>query len=117
MRIIDQIFSPVVIVATIVCVLGIVLFAISLMIRNKPRSKAITSVQAPPPVSPVKAEIADKVEEEAEKAEEKVEDVEAKEDEVKEQDFEMSEEKKPADDIADDEEPEEAEPAKPKKKN
>lgn len=117
MRIIDQIFSPVVIVATIVCVLGIVLFAISLMVRNKPRSKAITSVQAPPPVSPVKAEIADKVEEEAEKAEEKVEDVEAKEDEIKEQEFEMSEEKKPADDIADDEEPEEAEPAKPKKKN
>jgi hypothetical protein len=123
MRIIDQIFSPVVTVAVIVCVLGIVLFAISLMVRNKPRSKAVTSVQAPPPVSPVKAEIADKVEE-VEKAEdkveetkEKVEDVEAKKDEVKEQEFEISEEKKPADDIADDEKPEEAEPDKPKKKN
>ena len=71
MRIIDQIFSPVVTVAAIVCVLGIVLFAISLMVRNKARGKAVTAVQAPPPVSPekapeeeapVKAEIAEKVE-------------------------------------------------------
>jgi len=88
MRIIDQIFSPVVTVAAIVCVLGIVLFAISLMVRNKPRSKAVTSVQAPPPVSPEKAEVVEKVEEEAEK---------------------------PQNDKADDEESEEAEPDKPKK--
>lgn len=97
MRIIDQIFSPVVTVAAIVCVLGIVLFAISLIVRNKPRSKAVTSVQAPPPVSPekapeedapVKTELVEKVEEEAEK---------------------------PQNDKADDEESEEAEPDKPKK--
>jgi len=107
MRIIDQIFSPVVIVATIVCVLGIVLFAISLMVRNKPRSKAATSVQAPPPVAapPEKAELVEKVEEEVEKAEDKVE----------EQEFEITEEEKPQDVKADDEEPEEAEPDKPKK--
>lgn len=105
MRIIDQIFSPVVTVAAIVCVLGIVLFAISLMVRNKPRSKATTSVQAPPPVAPtpektpeeeapVKAKIAEKVEEEAEK-EEEAEDIENKEDEVEEQEFELPEEEKP----------------------
>jgi len=107
MRIIDQIFSPVVIVATIVCVLGIVLFAISLMVRNKPRSKAATSVQAPPPVAAPteKAELVEKVEEEVEKAEDKVE----------EQEFEITEEEKPQDVKADDEEPEEAEPDKPKK--
>jgi len=89
MRIIDQIFSPVVTVAAIVCVLGIVLFAISLMVRNKPKGRALTSAQAPPPVSPekapgeetpVKAEIAEKAEE--------------KEEEVEEQEFELSEEKK-----------------------
>lgn len=81
MRIIDQVFSPVVTVAAIVCVLGIVLFAISLMVRNKPRSAAAASVQAPPPVSPEKApeeeafqkaEIAEKADE-AEKSEEKTE--------------------------------------------
>jgi hypothetical protein len=101
MRIIDQIFSPVVTVAAIVCVLGIVLFAISLMVRNQPRSKAVNSVQAPPPpvaAAPVKAEIAEGAEEEVEKAEEKAE-------EVEEQEFEISEEEKP----------EETEPDKPKK--
>jgi hypothetical protein len=107
MRIVDQIFSPVVTVAAIVCVLGVVLFAISLMVRSQPRSKTKTSVQAPPPVSPektpeeeapVKAEIAEEAEEEAEKAEEKVEEVEEKE-------FELAEEDKP----------EETEPDKPKK--
>ena len=104
MRIIDQIFSPVVTVAAIVCVLGIVLFAISLMVRNKPKGRAVTSAQAPPPVSPekapeeeapVKAEIAEKVEEEVEKAEDKVE----------EQEFKITEEEKP----------EEVEADKPKK--
>ena len=104
MRIIDQIFSPVVTVAAIVCVLGIVLFAISLMVRNKPKGRALTSAQAPPPVSPekapeeeapVKAEIAEKVEEEVEKAEDKVE----------KQELEITEEEKP----------EEVEADKPKK--
>ena len=104
MRIIDQIFSPVVTVAAIVCVLGIVLFAISLMVRNKPKGRAVTSAQAPPPVSPekapeeeapVKAEIAEKVEEEVEKAEDKVE----------KQELEITEEEKP----------EEVEADKPKK--
>jgi hypothetical protein len=84
MRIVDQLFSPVVTVAGIVCVLGIVFFAISLMVRNKPRGKAAASVQTPPPVSPektpeeeapVKAEIAEKVEEEAEKVEDEVEEM------------------------------------------
>ena len=104
MRIIDQIFSPVVTVAAIVCVLGIILFAISLMVRNKPRSKAVTSVQAPPPVSPEKApeEDAPVKTEVVEKAEEEVE-------------AEEEEAEKPQDDIADDEESEEAEPDKPKK--
>ena len=104
MRIIDQIFSPVVTVAAIVCVLGIVLFAISLMVRNKPKGRAVTSAQAPPPVSPekapeeeapVKAEIAEKVEEEVEKAEDKVE--------------------KPELEITEEEKPEEVEADKPKK--
>ena len=104
MRIIDQIFSPVVTVAAIVCVLGIVLFAISLMVRNKPRSKVVTSVQAPPPVSPEKApeEDAPVKTEVVEKAEEEVE-------------AEEEEAEKPQDDKADDEESEEAEPDKPKK--
>ena len=104
MRIIDQIFSPVVTVAAIVCVLGIILFAISLMVRNKPRSKAVTSVQAPPPVSPEKApeEDAPVKTEVVEKAEEEVE-------------AEEEEAEKPQDDKADDEESEEAEPDKPKK--
>ena len=126
MRIIDHIFSPVVMVAGLVCVLGIVLFAISLIVRSKPRSKATTAVQAPPPVAPEKTpmnaeteekkeEIAEKVEEKAEKmekeaekevkAEEKLENVEAKEDEVEEQEFEKAEEEKP----------EEAEPETPNK--
>jgi hypothetical protein len=133
MRIVDQLFSPVVTVAALVCVLGIVLFAISLMVRNKPRSKVVTSAQAPPPVAPtpgkapeedapVKAEIAEKVEEEADKAEEgaetaeeKPEDVEEKEDEVKEQEFELPEEQKPKEDRADKEESAEPEPKEVKK--
>lgn len=103
MRIIEQIFSPVVTVAALVCVLGIVLFVISLMVRNKPRGKAVSSVQAPPPVSPEKApeqdvsqkaEIAEKAEEGAEKAEEKVEEFEAKKDEGEEQEFEITDEDK-----------------------
>jgi len=113
MRIIDQIFSPVVTVAALVCVLGIVLFVISLMVRNKPKGRAVTSAKAPPPVAPAPqkapeeetpqmAEIAEKAEEEAEISEEKA--VE-KEEEVEEQEFEISEEEKP----------EETEPDKPKK--
>jgi len=120
MRIVDQLFSPVVTVAALVCVLGIVLFAISLMVRNKPKGKVLASAQAPLPVvpapdktteeeAPVKAEIAEKVEEEVEVVEEKTEDVEAKEEktgsEVEDQEFEKSEEEKS----------EEAEPGKPNK--
>ncbi|MBA7496921.1 hypothetical protein ES702_07530 [subsurface metagenome] len=72
MRIIDQIFSPVVTVAGIVCVLGIILFAVSLMVRNKPKGRVVTSAQAPPPIAaaPEKTEIAEKVEEEAKEVEE-----------------------------------------------
>jgi hypothetical protein len=102
MRIVDQLFSPVVTVATLVCVLGIVLFAISLMVRNKPRSQTVAPAQAPPPVAPVaekspeeeppaKAEIAEEADREAEKIEEKVEETQ---DEVKEQEFELPEEEK-----------------------
>ncbi len=74
MRIIDQIFTPVVTVAGMVCLLGIVLFAVSLMVRSKPRGKTAAPVQAPPTpvVSPEKgpetedtpkAEIAEAVDE------------------------------------------------------
>lgn len=110
MRIIDQIFSPVVMVAGIVCVLGIVLFAISLMVRNKPKGRVVTSAQAPPPIAaaPEKTEIAEKVEEEAEEVEEKVK-------EVEEQEFELPEEEKPkapADETPESEQDESEEPEK-----
>lgn len=49
MRIIDQLFSPVISVAAIVCVIGIVLFAISLMVRGRTPRARIVTVQAPPP--------------------------------------------------------------------
>jgi len=103
MRIIDQIFSPVVTVAGIVCVLGIILFAISLIVRNKPKGRIVTSAQAPPPIAaaPEKTEIAEKVEEEAE--------------EVEEQEFELPEEKKPkapADETPESEQDESEEPEK-----
>ncbi|UCE40886.1 MAG: hypothetical protein JSV17_15800 [Candidatus Aminicenantes bacterium] len=122
MRIIDQVFSPVVTVAGIVCVLGIVLFAISLLVRSKPRGRAVTSAQATPLVTPekapeeetpVKAEIDEKVEEE--KQQEQAQEQEQEQEE--EQEFEKLEEEKPQDDKADDEEPEETEPDKPKKKD
>lgn len=110
MRIIDQIFSPVVTVAGIVCVLGIILFAISLIVRNKPKGRVVTSAQAPPPIAaaPEKTEIAKKVEEEAEEVEEKVE-------EVEEQEFELPEEEKPeapADETPESEQDESEEPEK-----
>jgi hypothetical protein len=124
MRIVDQIFSPVVTVAALVCVLGIVLFAISLLVRNKPRGKAIATAPAPVVApAPAKAETAEeaeqvekeavkgeeesaKSEEEADKAEEKKPEAaefeakveEAKEDaaepEAEEQEFELPEEEK-----------------------
>ncbi len=50
MKIIDQLFSPVISVAAIVCVIGIVLFAISLMVRGRTPERTVTTVQAPPPV-------------------------------------------------------------------
>ncbi|MCK4494840.1 MAG: hypothetical protein KAU91_00700 [Candidatus Aminicenantes bacterium] len=110
MRIIDQIFSPVVTVAGIVCVLGIILFAISLIVRNKPKGRVVTSAQAPPPIAaaPEKTEIAEKVEEEAEEVEKKVE-------EVEEQEFELPEEEKPeapADETPESEQDESEEPEK-----
>ncbi len=108
MRIIDHIFSPVVTVAGIVCLFGIVLFAISLMVRNKPRSKAAASATAAPPVIPAPEETPEEEApgqtEIAEDVEEKTEDSEEKADE---QEFELPEEEKP-------EEPEEEAP-KPKK--
>lgn len=83
MRIIDQLFSPVVTVAGLVCILGVVLFAISLMVRNRPRGVAAAApVQAPPPASPektpeeeiaAKAELVEDAEEKAADAEEKPE--------------------------------------------
>jgi predicted PurR-regulated permease PerM len=95
MRIIDQIFSPVVTVAALVCVLGVVLFAISLMVRDKPRGRTVAAVPAPEE-APEKAEIAEKGEEEAEKAEEKAE---AEAEEIKEkgdeQEFELPEKEEP----------------------
>ena len=117
MRIIDQIFSPVVTVAAIVCVLGVVLFAISLMVRSEPKRRATTSTQAPPlaVIPPEKAELDEKAEDEVKEAEDKVEDVESKKDEVEEQGFEIPEEPKPEDDKADDVKPEKTEPDEPKK--
>ncbi len=109
MRIVDQLFSPVVTVAAIVCVLGVVLFAISVMVRNKPRGTAVATVPAPAE-APAKAELVEKVEEEAEKAEKEAEEAEKKaeeiedkvkeavedsDEEVEEQEFELPEEKKP----------------------
>jgi predicted PurR-regulated permease PerM len=109
MRIVDQLFSPVVTVAALVCVLGVVLFAISLMVRKKPRSKVTAAVPAPAE-TPAKAEIAEKVEDEAAKAEEKAEEAEEKieekieeaeekaeeiKDEAEEQEFELPEEEEP----------------------
>jgi hypothetical protein len=83
MKIVDQLFSPVVTVAALVCVLGVVLFAISLMVRSKPRGVAAPApVQAPPPAAPektpeeevpAKAELVEDVEEKAADAEKKPE--------------------------------------------
>ncbi len=117
MRIIDQIFSPVVTVAAIVCVLGVVLFAISLMVRGEPKRRAVTSAQSPPlaVIPPEKAEIAEEAEEEVKEAEVKAEDAESKKKEVEEQEFETPEETKPEDEKADDEKPEETEPEEPEK--
>ncbi len=56
MRIIDQLFSPVISVAAIVCVIGIVLFVISLMVRGRTRTRIVTTVQAPPVAPESKAE-------------------------------------------------------------
>jgi hypothetical protein len=75
MRIIDQLFSPVISVAAIVCVIGIVLFAISLMVRGRTPRRTVTTVQVPPPSSESKeptpqAEAAPKAELAEEKAEE-----------------------------------------------
>jgi hypothetical protein len=47
MRIIDQLFSPVISVAAIVCVIGIVLFVISLMVRGRSQTRTVRTVQAP----------------------------------------------------------------------
>jgi hypothetical protein len=49
MRIVDQLFSPVISVAAIVCVIGIVLFVISLMVRGRSQTGTVTRVQTPPP--------------------------------------------------------------------
>ncbi len=48
MRIIDQLFTPVISVAAIVCVVGIVLFAISLMVRGRVPRGTAAAAQAPP---------------------------------------------------------------------
>jgi hypothetical protein len=67
MRIVDQLFSPVISVAAVVCVIGIVLFVISLMVRGRTQTRTMTKVQAPPPpsaqkVDTPKAEVPDKTE-------------------------------------------------------
>ncbi|MDH5386754.1 MAG: hypothetical protein OEY18_18790, partial [Candidatus Aminicenantes bacterium] len=56
MRIIDQLFSPVISVAAIVCVIGIVLFVISLMVRGRTQKRTVTTFQAPPPAQEPKVE-------------------------------------------------------------
>jgi hypothetical protein len=74
MRIIDQLFTPVISVAAIVCVIGIVLFAISLMVRGRTPRGTVTAAQAPP-AAPESKEPAPQAEPspEAEPAEEKPE--------------------------------------------
>lgn len=67
MRIVDQLFSPVISVAAVVCVIGIVLFVISLMVRGRTRTRTVTKVQTPPPppeqkVDTPKAEVPEKTE-------------------------------------------------------
>jgi outer membrane biosynthesis protein TonB len=67
MRIVDQLFSPVISVAAIVCAIGIVLFVISLMVRGRTKTTTVTKVQTPPPpaaqkVDTPKAEVPDKTE-------------------------------------------------------
>jgi hypothetical protein len=48
MRIVDQLFSPVISVAAVVCVIGIVLFVISLLVRGRTQTRTVTKVQSPP---------------------------------------------------------------------
>jgi len=67
MRIIDQLFSPVISVAAIVCAIGIVLFVISLMVRGRTRTRTVTTIQAPPAapepkMEAPKAEVTEKAE-------------------------------------------------------
>jgi hypothetical protein len=102
MRIIDQLFSPVISVAAIVCVIGIVLFVISLMVRGRSRTGIVRTVQKPPATPEPKTE--------APKAEvsEKAESVEAESKEA-----EIQEPQKPRTEPTDSEpesEPEEIEP-------
>jgi hypothetical protein len=49
MRIVDQLFSPVVSAAAIVCVVGIVLFALSLIVRGGSRRRTAAMVRTAPP--------------------------------------------------------------------
>jgi len=108
MRIIDQIFSPVVEVAGIVCVLGIVIFAVSLMVRNKPRSRAVTPTPSPAPAVPApekepeegtsleaaSVEEEEKAEETEEEAGKKEESADSSEDASEEQEVELPEKPK-----------------------
>lgn len=76
MQIVDQLFSPVISLAAIVCVIGIVLFAISLMVRGGTPKGTAATVQAPPPSSqPAEPVPQEKQAPEAEPAEEKPEDL------------------------------------------
>ncbi len=52
-QVIDQLFSPVVGVAAVVCLLGVVLYALSFSVRNTPRGAAVQAApSAPAPVQP-----------------------------------------------------------------
>jgi hypothetical protein len=49
-RVVDQLFSPVIGVAAVVCLLGVVLYALSFSVRNTPRKAAVPA--APPAPAP-----------------------------------------------------------------
>ncbi len=107
MRIIDQLFSPVISVAAIVCVIGIVLFVISLMVRGRAQTRTVTKAQAPPS-APVQKEEPPKAEES-----EKEESVEAESKKAETQEPEKEKPKPESSDVEPETEPEEIESEEP----
>jgi hypothetical protein len=59
-RIVDQLFSPVIGVAIVVCVVGIVLFALSFYVRNDAKKTLMPVSSSPAPAAPQKIEAQEK---------------------------------------------------------